>query len=619
MHREEKELKPSQKSRSKVGLQKTTSIIKLIPILILLFVSFAVYFNAIFGDFVYDDQFQIVENRWITDIKFIPEIFSRGFWEFSGSSSNFYRPLVHMVYLVDYHVFGLHAWGFHLVNILFHMGNTVLVFLIISRLYGKSEPLLSPPFISALLFAVHPIHTEAVTWISGSDHTFTFFVLLSFYLYIRSFKESWVMYLFSLVSFLFAVLFKETALTFPIILCVYDYAFRRADFRNFDHLKRYIPYLTVAGVYFGVRLYILKGLVPQEHYLNLSNYESVINVFPLFVHYLEKLLLPVRLNIVHVFHPITSIFEPMGIVSVIVALIFGVFAGIAYRSKREIFFCLSLILIPLLPVFYIKGIGVTPFAERYLYLPSIGFVFLLAISLYWVKEKLPGAAKSITIVFIIIVGLYSVETINRNNVWKDNFTLWSDTVKKSPDSATAHYNLAHEYASKGLTDMAIAECQMALRLEPYFTKAHNGLGIAYKSKGLLDMAIAEFQTVLRLDPSFADAHNNLGNVYSSKGLIDMAIAEYQMALRLKPESAKIHYNLGEEYSSKGLTDMAIAEYQMALSLTPDLVEPHYNLAVIYLQRGNADMARIELEQALHVRPDFNEARILLNYIISKQQ
>ncbi len=129
-----------------------------------------------------------------------------------------------------------------------------------------------------------------------------------------------------------------------------------------------------------------------------------------------------------------------------------------------------------MPVFYIKGITGKPFAERYLYLPSVGYVLLLAIFLSWAKEKLPGTTKSIMIVFILIMGLYTVGTINRNNVWQDSFILWSDTVKKSPDSTVAHYNLGVAYSKKGLWDRAMAEYQTAVRLKPDYAEAHNNLG-----------------------------------------------------------------------------------------------------------------------------------------------
>ncbi len=240
-----KELKSSQQSPSIVGLQKSTAIIKSIPILILLSVSFAVYFNALAGDFVYDDEIQIVENLWIRDIRNIPAIFFKGVWSFQSETvSNYYRPLMHIVYMLNYHLFGLKAWGFHLVNILIHCGVSVLVFLVIRRLLPEHRALvspayLSPPFMAAMLFALHPIHTEAVTWISGlPDVAFTFFYILSFYIYVKSKAVLSGSYLFSVACFAVAALFKEPALTLPVILLAYDYIFRE-ERAGLTYVKRY--------------------------------------------------------------------------------------------------------------------------------------------------------------------------------------------------------------------------------------------------------------------------------------------------------------------------------------------------------------------------------------------
>ncbi len=174
---------------------------------IIVAVSFAVYFNALFNGFVYDDIPQVVENPWITDISHVPDMFSSPVWGFQEEfSANYYRPLMHVVFMLDFYLFGLVPWGFHMVNILFHCGVSVMVFLVSERLLvagekGRGAPPLvdsrytihgsrSVAFVAALLFTVHPVHTEAVTWVSGlPEVSFAFFCLLSFYLFVSS--RSW--------------------------------------------------------------------------------------------------------------------------------------------------------------------------------------------------------------------------------------------------------------------------------------------------------------------------------------------------------------------------------------------------------------------------------------------
>jgi len=187
-----------------------------LPILIILLVSFGIYFNALFNGFVYDDKLQVLDNRWIKDLNHIPDMFSKSVWSFQGETiiSNYYRPLMHLFFMLNYYIFGLRPWGFHLLNILFHTGVSILVFVNASRLLrapsnssqlgeqGFVGSLLSPPFVGALVFATHPIHTEAVAWVSGvPELSYTFFFLLSLYLYMRFEEGMKGMYPLSLLSF----------------------------------------------------------------------------------------------------------------------------------------------------------------------------------------------------------------------------------------------------------------------------------------------------------------------------------------------------------------------------------------------------------------------------------
>jgi tetratricopeptide (TPR) repeat protein len=251
------------------------------------------------------------------------------------------------------------------------------------------------------------------------------------------------------------------------------------------------------------------------------------------------------------------------------------------------------------------------------YLPSIGLFIAITTVVFVLANRL-RVEKIILPTFVLAVLILSGATYTRNTVWKDETSLWEDVAKKSPNKARPHNNLGFAYASKGLIDMAIAEFQTALRLEPHYTVAHYNLGVIYYSKGLIDMAIEQYQTALRLKPDYTKAHNNLGNAYQSKGLIDMAIAEFQTALRLEPHYAVVHYNLGNAYQSKGLIDMAIEQYQTALRLKPDYTKAHYNLGVIYYSKGLIDMAIEQYQKALRLKPDYVEAHNNLGVIYTKK-
>jgi len=189
----------------------------------------------------------------------------------------------------------------------------------------------------------------------------------------------------------------------------------------------------------------------------------------LFIKYLGKLLVPVHLNAFYVFHPITSLFEGKGLVSLMVTLAFIASLIVAFKKGKLVFLGLLLVVVPLLPVLYIPALGENTFTDRYLYLPSVGYVLVLAVFLSWAGVKLPRVAMGIiTVAVLMAIGVYSVGTIVRNNVWKNDFNLWSDTIRKSPDSEMIHNNLGIAYASKGQLDAAITEYQAALRIYPYY-------------------------------------------------------------------------------------------------------------------------------------------------------
>ncbi len=197
------------------------------PLLVIIAVSMAVYANALWNGFVYDDGFLVLDNPWIKDVKFLPDIFLSEAWGFiQGEPNSYYRPMMHVIYSLDYSLFGLKPWGFHLVNIIFHAGSSVLVFLIARTLFSENKypsRFISIPLMAGVLFAVHPIHTEAVVWVSGvQDLSYAFFCLLSLYLYLRSDSRFNANYYLSVLAFFLGTLCKEPAITLPGLLIAYD-------------------------------------------------------------------------------------------------------------------------------------------------------------------------------------------------------------------------------------------------------------------------------------------------------------------------------------------------------------------------------------------------------------
>ena len=533
------------------------------PILLIIALSVGVYANTINNDFVYDDILSVLGNRWITDVKFIPDIFSTHVGGFSGAlSTRYYRPLNHVLFMAGYHISGYAPWGFHLINIIFHTMVSLLVYVISLTLFSApavSRVFLSPPLLVALLFAVHPIHTESVAWVSGiSDISYSMFYLFSFYMYIRAGDGNRSIfnrfYLVSLGSFCLAVLCKEPALTLPFLLLVYDYVHSGKGIRSVGYAKRYLPFLFLIAVYFFVRFLALPGFTPSKSRIVLSGYQYVLNAFPLFAEYLEKLLLPLNLSPIHVFHPVLSIQEAKSVLGIFIAIAFITIFVIA-RNNNILFLGFSILLTPLLPAFYITAIsGESIFAERYLYLPTFGYAIVLAYLYSRAGKFMPRNSTPVILIAVALIGVFSIGTIIRNTAWKDNYSLWSDTVKKSPQSAVAHQYFGYALYSRGNIDEAIPEYQNALELNPELFDARFNLGIAYHSKGLIEQAIEQYRIMLRYYPGSASTYNALGMAYGQVGFLDKAIEHFQAALALDPSNEEARRNLLAAHSIKNQTD-----------------------------------------------------------------
>ena len=614
-------------------------------ITIILIASFAVYSNTLFNNFVYDDTDQVVKNPWITDVRHLPEIFTAPVWGFQNMGpTNYYRPMMHAIYMLTYYLFGLKPWGFHLVNLLFHTGVSVLIFLMASKLLVKYFPstsnksLLLPSFLASILFITDPIHTEAVAWVAGlPDLSFAFFYLLSFYffmLYDEGFKAG---YIISLVSFLFSCFSKEPALTLPVMLVVYDATFGTKRDKPMAIISRCIPYLVVAGFYMALRVHALKSFVPAETYSGVSSYQYVINIFPLFAEYLKDLLFPFNLNFWHRFLPINSLSGARGMLAVTVTAAFLAAVSASARKNRMIFVCLLFILVPLSPAFYIKGIGAKPYAERYLYLPSFGFVMLLALSFSWLSRKMPRQSLAIGLMGLALAGLYSKQTIERNFIWKNDLSLFTDTAKRCPDCEFPRGLLGNALLAAGRYDEAIEQFRViTLKLDPGSVQAYKSLGLAFARKGMLPEAITEYNRALSLDPTDAGARQSLGMLHTmnehaqrgdgqdkepgpaisgsarpymdlaigleKKGKTDEAIEQYRKALTIEPGNAEIHYRIGNSYVQEGQVAAAIPHFKAAARLQPAEALYHNALGIAYARKGATDEAIGQFSTAVRLVP-----------------
>ena len=556
----------------------------------LVVVTIAVNINTLANEFVWDDIPQILDNRWITDTVYLKDIFTNNVAGFeTNSATSYYRPLMYVFFIGIYKVCGLASWAWHLTNVLLHAGVVIVLFQLVRQLFqqiddknSQSAELIS--FVAALLFAVHPIHSEAVAWISAMPElSYSLFYLLAVWLYLRTRPDNGVLdanYVASLSLYFLAMLCKEPAITMPLIIIAFDYA----SLKKLHSLpfRRYLPYFAVACLYLLVRHFVLGGMAPSQRFQDLSIIEIAINGPVLFSQYLGKLLLPINLTAIYANVPVKSLFAPTVFIGILVSTAFGVFMWVA-RHNRQILPCLVLIIVPILPVLYIPAMVVSIFAERYLYLPSAGFVILLSLGLNWLLGKsLKTAATALT---IVILASYSAGTIVRNRVWKDSLTLWGDTVKKASNRANAHSYYGYALYQAGLFADAEIEYRKAIAIDGNHLDAYINLGIVYHKVNRFDEAIQTYHQALLVAPKSVMVYKCLGAAYQAKGDMNEAMYALNSGVQLNPNDAELHNSLGKLYANMERFNDSSREFRLAVELNPANQEYLANLnKVMTLQR-----------------------------------
>lgn len=601
----------------------------ILSIWFIIIISTTLYTNTLKNGFVYDDEYTIVSNTLINKLDNLHLLLDKKDY-FARSAENSYRPVVTLTYFIDHALYGPKPRGYHLTNILLHTINAILLYTFITLLYKHISTIFAleeqpktfnpKPLIISLLFVAHPVLTEAVNAISYREDllVFAFYIAaLITFLHIRTRGRkratNGLLYLTSYLLYSLALLSKEMAVTFPLIIycCEWFYSGKKEmTLRSFLFNRFNIGYSLITIGYLILRFYLFQNPNEEIEAWEIGKRFSTIPYFIL--RYLYLLIAPVSLSADYVTPPV-RFFSPIFIVSLLAVI--SIFAIIFHLSKNrsEIGFGAAFFILTLLPVYNIIPIA-NPLAERYLYLPSVGFVIIVTVILDLVfKAQIRYTVTSI----LLILCIYSLMVIKRNEVWNDNYSLWADTIAKVPNSSRAHNHLGNIYYSQNRLEEAMPEYMIALKLRPDYAQNHYNIGNAYLKKGYLDEAIRSYMTALKLKPDYADASNNLGSAYLKKGLLDEGIREFKTTLKLKPSLAEAHVNIGNAYLEQGRIYDAVWEYSIAIELKPNYAQGHYNLGNAYLKIGRLDDAIRKYMMALKLKPDYTNAYRNLGFALYK--
>lgn len=527
-------------------LNKNVLYLGLLTLLVVL-----AYVNSLNNEFISDDIYSIVDNPWIRNLQAV-----------------FSRPQAigrHLPFFIIYKIWGLVPSPYRFVNILLHIGNVWLLFVLLTLLINRKTA-----FIASALFAVHPLLVESVAWISGGGYAqYTFFFLISFifyYLFERHEKKQY--YIFTLVFFLLSLVSNRNAIVLPLIFVTYDLSRERIK----KQWKYYIPFFSMSLVWLYLFLGPLKDRVEslQTQLYQQPGLNNPLSQIPVALYsYLELILFPYALTFYHTelsFSAVKFLFAVVVVISYIVSLF------VAYKKNKTYFFWLTVFVIPLLPTLTPLRISWVV-AERYAYISILGIIVPLAIFFNKLYDK--KKYKEVTAVILtILIMILTIRTIVRNNDWQDGDHLWPATAKFSPSSP---WN-------------------------------HNNMGDLYIRHGNLEAAVTEFQRAIELLPRYAEAYHNLGNTYGEMGRSADALRSYESALQNNPTLWQTHVNSAAIYFKQEKYEQAQKHMQAAIQIMPNNAALYSNAGVIYLKMKDVKNARNYFVKALQLDPNNSQAK-----------
>ncbi|MBI2327917.1 tetratricopeptide repeat protein [Candidatus Curtissbacteria bacterium] len=597
---------------------------KKVQILTIVILTFLAYSNIFPNGLMSDDQDFIVDWKAKQSLANWRQILEGAGPEERGSVV--YRPVRGVVYMVYHRLFGTNTVGYHLNGILVHLGVTTLVYLITfmlirsyslsirsnsyqSRISTNEKQILTNermfsllPFLTGLLFGLHPVHTEAITFMTSSmDMIGVLFMFGSFYGWVKSrgSKGSWGskgLYYWGSVGLAGLAFFTyELTLTLPFMLVLADYALMRRRI-SADMVVRLAPYFVAAVIFVVLRAKFVDNPFANAIFED-GKFNWLVLLTPkIIIKYLELLILPLNLSINHYFAPGIDTFQTVLYsfakhirqesffdwqLNGSVIILFGVGVVIwRLRKIKLLIFALLWFLLSLLPVLNILP-QPTLAAERYLYVPSFGFVLIISYLSYLVYLRFLSWRGLVLVILIGIVAGYGVRTYLRNFDWRDEIRLWEAARQVYPQSPLAHYNLANLNAAKKNFEVAASYYSKTIEILPFFYNARFNLATVYRETGRKSEAQDQYKKVIETDPTVLEAYLSLSDLYYQQGENDLALSTLEWALKYQKKYleaadkkmlgviSSIYGNIGVLYQLAGDKKQAIANYKTSLQIDPN--------------------------------------------------
>ena len=556
--------------------------------IILAIATFAIYWQVGNHEFIsFDDDDYVTENRYVQDGLTLKGIV----WAFSEPHAHNWHPLTWLSHMLDCQLFGLKPGRHHLVNLFFHVANTLLLFLIFRRM---TNALWQSAFVAGL-FALHPLHVESVAWVAErKDVLSTLFWMLTMGAYVYYVERpGYKRYFFVFVFFVLGLMSKPMLVTLPFVLLLLDYwPLMRLNLAKLGTritaaapqpasrvkkkqksqqqtrkdtaqtkgtvesralwpeirplLKEKIPFFVVTIIFCFVTFYAQHRVVKPMELYPLDG--RIANALISYVSYIGKMLWPVKLSI---FYPYVGValFSWQAVSAMLVLM---VTTWLIIRGAKRIPYMIVgwfWYLGTLVPVIGLVQVGLQSMADRYTYVSLIGVFIMIAWGVpellnRWRYGRIALASAAVGILFACIIMTY-VQT----GYWRNNIILYEHAIRVTSENAWAQNNLGYALSLQGKTSEAIAHFQKAISINNP-ADAHYNLGIMLASQGKIDEAINQFRESIRISPEYAKAHNNLGSTLLYQGKLDEAIASYREAMRLNPDYTLAQENLNNALAAQ---------------------------------------------------------------------
>jgi len=600
-------------------------------------ITLALYLPSLRHDFLaYDDQQYVSENPHVQ-----ASLSGHGLlWAFGFHAGN-WHPLAWLSHMLDCQLYGLNPTGHHLTNVLLHVANTLLLFLVLNRMTGAAW---RSAFVAAL-FAWHPLHVESVAWVAErKDMLCAFFWMLTLWAYAKHVtRDKWqatgkgasvmspvtchlsLFYWLALLSFTLALMSKPMAVTLPFVLLLLDYwplrRFRPSTIPQLVVEK--IPFFALTAIACTLTVSAQQQAIVST--AGLPVWQRIAHALAAYGHYLSAMFVPRHLAVYYPYEtaiPVAKIILAGIVLAVATVLAFRFAKRWPYVVTGWLWFLGTLV-----PVIGLVQVGDQAWADRYTYLPLIGLFIALVWWAHDLGDSRPArqidrrrAGRAVLRGAAAVVGLALLTgTSFQLRHWKNTRTLFEHAAQVTRNNHMAVTMLGSLLAKEGKLDEAIEHYRTALRFKPGYPEAYFFLGNALDQQGKHDEAIAAYRQALWFKPIQEQTHILLGVALAKQEKYDEAIVHYVAALKLNRESAVAHNNLARILHTQGRLDEAIEHYSAALKLDPKLAQAHNNLGILLIQKGRFADGTIELREASRLNPENPETQYNLALALNQQE